>query len=258
MLSKKRLLLTAALLTAVLLPLASEDSPAVRIAVQSVVKAGPPRFLDRQVLLSYYPADQRVRVRLVGARFEHEDYQVFHPYFKNENGVFVLPLDVPEGLKTLTYRISVDGVWTHDLANPSSIEDEYGVLFSTFSLEGRPARLLTSPEILPDGQVTFRYRGRPGRFVSLIGDFNGWDPYWEPMAEDPAGQGLYEVTVRLSPGPHYYVFCVDGDRVPDARNVERAQDYRGLAVSTLVVPAQGGGEPSAAASAPKAGAKKTR
>ena len=63
-------------------------------------------------MLLSYPADPRVR--LVGARFEHESYQEFHPYFRNENGVFVLLLDVPEGLETLTYRICVDGVWTYD------------------------------------------------------------------------------------------------------------------------------------------------
>ena len=248
MLSKKRLLLAAALLTASLVPLASEDSLSVRIALQSVTQAGPPDLLDRQVLLTY-PADPRVR--LVGARFEHERYRDFHPYLRNENGVFVLLVSVPDEVATLTYRISVDGVWTYDRSNPSKIEDDYGVFFSTYSLEGRPAALPISPEIRPDGQVTFRYRGQPGRFVSLIGDFNRWDPYWEPMAEDQARPGLYQVTLRLSPGWHYYVFSVDGDRVIDALNVELAQDYEGFRVSTLVVPGQGAGGPAAEGLAPQ-------
>jgi 1,4-alpha-glucan branching enzyme len=86
----------------------------------------------------------------------------------------------------------------------------------------------------PDGQVTFRFRGRPGRFVSLIGEFNRWDPFWEPMAE--GRPGLYQVTLRLPPGQHYYVFCVDGERVPDPLNVELAEDSEGFRVSTFVVP----------------------
>ena len=102
--------------------------------------------------------------------------------------------------------------------------------------------------------MTFRYRGRPGRFVSLIGDFNRWDPYWEPMAEDKARPGLYQVTVRLSPGWHYYVFSVDGDRVIDALNVELAQDYEGFGVSTLVVPA----DPGRGGPARRRAAKSTR
>jgi 1,4-alpha-glucan branching enzyme len=110
------------------------------------------------------------------------------------------------------------------------------VVFSTFSLEGLPARSLASPEIRPNGEVTFRFRGQPGRFVSLIGEFNRWDPFWEPMPEDPARPGLYQVTLRLPPGPHYYVFSVDGERVPDPLNVEMAEDAEGFRVSTFRLP----------------------
>jgi hypothetical protein len=255
MLLKKRLVLAATLFAAATLPLASQDSTSVRIAVQSVKEAGAPRFLERRVLLSY-PAQRGVR--MVGARFEYERWQVFHPYFRNENGVFLLLLDVPEGLKTLTYRVAVDGLWTFDPNAAQTPPDDYGVIFSTFSLEGRPLPFLTSPEIRSDGQVTFRYRGQRGRFVSLIGDFNDWDPYWQPMEEQEASPGLYQVTVRLSPGPHYYVFSVDGDRVIDALNVELARDSEGFQVSKLVVPGEDEGHPAATALAPKAGAGTAR
>jgi len=236
MLSTERLLLVGLLLTAGLGPLAAEVSLPVPIVVQSVDKAGPPRFLERQVLLSFQPARAGRPVRLVGARFEHERYQFFHSYVRNANGVFVLLLDVPEGVDSLTYRICVDGLWTHDPANPQRYEDDTGVIFSTFVLEGRPPRPLISPEIRPNGEVTFRFRGRPGHFVSLIGEFNRWDPFWEPMAEDARQPGLYQVTLRLPPGQHYYVFSVDGERVPDPLNVELAEDSEGFRVSTFPLP----------------------
>ena len=91
--------------------------------------------------------------------------------------------------------------------------------------------------------MTFRFRGRPGRFVSLIGEFNRWDPFWEPMPEDPRRPGLYQLTLRLSPGQHYYVFSVDGERVPDPLNVELAEDSEGFRVSTFRLPARAAAAP---------------
>src|SRR4030042_568486 len=134
---------------------------------------------------------------LVGASFAHERFGVFHPYVRNANGVFVLLLDVLEGVDSLTYRIAVDGLWTHDPANPQRFEDPSGVVFSTYSLEDLPPKSLISPEIHPNGRVTFLFRGQPGRFVSLIGEFNRWDPFWEPMTEQsgqPGQLSLYQLT----------------------------------------------------------------
>jgi hypothetical protein len=244
----ERLLLVAALLATGLGPLAAQTSLPTPIVLQSVEHAGPPRLLNRQVLLSYQPDSPAHPVRLVGASFEHERYGVFHPYVRNANGVFLLLLDVPEGLKSLIYRIAVDGLWTRDPANPQHFEDRSGVVFSTFSLEGLPPPSPVSPELGLGGEVTFRYRGQPGRFVSLIGEFNRWDPFWEPMAEVPGRPGqpsLYQVTLRLPPGPHYYVFSVDGDRVPDPLNVEMAEDSEGFRVSTFRMP------PSTASAPPR-------
>jgi hypothetical protein len=239
--SAERLLLVGALLTAGLGPLAAQVSLPTPIEIQSVERAGPPRPLNGQVLFSFLPDRPSRPVRLVGASFAHERFGVFHPYVRNANGVFMLLLEVPEGVDSLTYRIAVDGLWTHDPANPQRVEDPSGVVFSTYGLEGMPPRSLISPEVHPGGNVTFRYRGQPGRFVSLIGEFNRWDPFWEPMTEvhgRPGQPSLYQLTLHLPPGQHYYVFSVDGERVPDPLNVELAEDSEGFRVSTFRVPAR--------------------
>ncbi len=221
-------LLAAALLLAASGPLYGQNPLLETIQVQSVTQAGPPRYLERQVLFSYKPERQ---VRLVGASFEHESYQIFHPYFKNENGIFLMLLDIPEGVDRLVYRINVDGLWLPDPSNPESEEDSLGVSFSVFSLAKAPEKSLESPVVRRGGEVTFWYRSAPGRCVSLIGEFNQWDPDWEPMQE--IRPGLYTTTVRLPPGRHYYLFSVDGERVPDPRNVENAEDREGFLVSSF-------------------------
>ena len=51
--------------------------------------------------------------------------------------------------------------------------------------------------------------------VSLVGDFNQWDPAATPMQRTPTG-GTWSVVVPLSAGRHEYSFVVDGKQwLPD-------------------------------------------
>jgi predicted carbohydrate-binding protein with CBM48 len=51
--------------------------------------------------------------------------------------------------------------------------------------------------------------------VSLVGDFNRWDPAATPMERTPTG-GTWSVVVPLSAGRHEYAFVVDGKQwLPD-------------------------------------------
>jgi hypothetical protein len=51
--------------------------------------------------------------------------------------------------------------------------------------------------------------------VSLVGDFNRWDPTATPMERTPTG-GTWSVVVPLSAGRHEYAFVVDGKQwLPD-------------------------------------------
>src|SRR5258705_2649603 len=48
--------------------------------------------------------------------------------------------------------------------------------------------------------------------VSVVGDFNGWDPSATPMSaqREPGKSGTWSVFVPLQPGLHTYSFVVDG------------------------------------------------
>lgn len=51
--------------------------------------------------------------------------------------------------------------------------------------------------------------------VSLVGDFNRWDPAANPMERTPTG-GTWTVVVPLRAGRHEYAFVVDGKQwIPD-------------------------------------------
>ncbi len=147
--------------------------------------------------------------------------------------IFVLALDLstvslpPDG--RLLYRVTIDGLWMPDPDNPARTFDQATRLdWSVIEVNPRDIKPPGSPEWMPDGLVRFRYLGDPGRRVALVADFNRWDPYMHVLAEDTPGE--YTIDLRLPPGPHSYVFLVDGERTTDQLNPRRAVDSWGRAV----------------------------
>jgi hypothetical protein len=66
----------------------------------------------------------------------------------------------------------------------------------------------------PDG-VKFVLVAPQAARVSLVGDFNRWDPAATPMERTPTG-GTWSVVIPLSAGRHEYAFVVDGKQwLPD-------------------------------------------
>jgi hypothetical protein len=68
-----------------------------------------------------------------------------------------------------------------------------------------------APRPAPSGApITFRLRARAAREVSLIGDWNGWQP--APLIA--VGGGRFERVEVVPPGRHQYTFLVDGVATP--------------------------------------------
>ena len=98
---------------------------------------------------------------------------------------------------------------------------EYGYAVHEVSLglrfgaeAGPPEPEEVAPEPTPGG-VRFR-TSRPGaRAVSVVGDFNGWDPDAGHMS-GPDEDGVFVLVIPLEPGRYEYQYCVDGSFVaPD-------------------------------------------
>jgi Carbohydrate-binding module 48 (Isoamylase N-terminal domain) len=79
---------------------------------------------------------------------------------------------------------------------------------------GPDALALPTRDTLRDG-VKFVLVAPQAARVSLVGDFNRWDPAATPMERTPTG-GTWSVVVPLSAGRHEYAFVVDGKQwLPD-------------------------------------------
>ena len=61
--------------------------------------------------------------------------------------------------------------------------------------------------------------------VTLVGDFNTWDPNSIPMAREKSGN--WKAELKLKPGRYEYKFVVDGEWWTDPANREIAQNLFG-------------------------------
>lgn len=72
-----------------------------------------------------------------------------------------------------------------------------------------------------DGAATFALYAPGKRFVSLVGDFNGWNPVADVMSLAP--DGTWWITRPLEPGTHLYQYVIEGSQFladPYSRDVE--------------------------------------
>ena len=75
--------------------------------------------------------------------------------------------------------------------------------------------------------------------VSLVGDFNDWDPAATPLRQ--SSEGVWSVVATLPPGRHLYAFVVDGARwIADPEAPRAPDDDFGAPNSVRLV----GGQPT--------------
>jgi 1,4-alpha-glucan branching enzyme len=82
-------------------------------------------------------------------------------------------------------------------------------------------------------RVSFFCPAPEAKQVSIIGDFNDWNPNANPMVRQPDGKWL--ASLELTHGYHQYVFLADGQRVLDPMAIGRTGDSQNQTVSLVAV-----------------------
>ena len=75
-------------------------------------------------------------------------------------------------------------------------------------------------------RVTFSVRAEAGSKVFLAGCFNDWNPTAKEMV-DKKGDGVYSVTLSLTPGDYQYKFVIDGTWCADPECADWVQNDLG-------------------------------
>jgi 1,4-alpha-glucan branching enzyme len=82
-------------------------------------------------------------------------------------------------------------------------------------------------------RANFYCQAPQAKQVSLVGDFNNWEPSATPMIRQPDGRWM--ASLELSHGYHEYAFLVDGIRVLDPDATGKARDSHNEPISLLAV-----------------------
>jgi 1,4-alpha-glucan branching enzyme len=81
--------------------------------------------------------------------------------------------------------------------------------------------------------VNFYYSKPDAKSVSLVGDFNDWDPNSLPM--ERRADGWWFIQVPLTHGHHTYVFLVDGAPALDPKAAGKVRDDHYAKASVIAV-----------------------
>ncbi len=155
---------------------------------------------------------------------------------------FVLPLPAVAGLAAATLAI---GVWFGSQRGGASADATAGLPGTSVATTpaaasgpgGAPAGAAMRPVGTDDEAlmpVQFTIDHPEAKTVSVVGEFNDWNPEAAPLERDPSS-GSWTTTIALAPGRHVYAFVVDGVLVADPRAPRAADDDFGRPGSVLLV-----------------------
>lgn len=91
-----------------------------------------------------------------------------------------------------------------------------------------------TPEPTAHSRIRFTLVAPGASQVSVVGDFNGWNPTALPMHRSPDGR-TWEVEVPLAPGRYAYSFVVDGALARDPTAPQARDEDLGTTNSVVMV-----------------------
>jgi 1,4-alpha-glucan branching enzyme len=178
------------------------------------------------VLLTYRNREAR-RVDLAGnfsgwkaRRMERGNYGVWY--------YFIPGGEAPDRIR---YKYIVDGLWTSDPRNPHRAYDGNGSYVSLFEISPVHEGRFVTYRKLDRNLVEFRIFKPDARMISLVGDFNNWNP--ENDLLEKGADGIWRLQKRLGRGTHRYKYIIDGRWHPDYNNSSSASDEMGSVCSLV-------------------------
>lgn len=150
---------------------------------------------------------------------------------RGNRGVWYYLITNPVKKKEIQYKFVVDGIWTSDPKNPLREYDGNGSYLSVFESFTVPEGRHVSYRLIDGSTVEFRTWNPTARMISLVGDFNHWNPENDLLRR--GSDGIWRLRKRLSKGDYRYKFIIDGRWQPDYYNDKSASDEIGGICSLL-------------------------
>lgn len=149
---------------------------------------------------------------------------------RSNNGIWYYFLPAGDSGRNLRYKFLVDGTWIMDPVNPDRDDDGRGSYLSvTEPMMKNEGRQVSYRKI--GSSIEFRIYRPTAAFISLVGDFNNWNPEQDLLSRGK--DGIWRLKKKLFPGTYRYKYIVDGDWVPDIYNRKSAADNAGEICSVI-------------------------
>ncbi len=152
---------------------------------------------------------------------------------RSDNGVWYYFLPAREGGREITYKYVVDGILIRDPLNPDRVDDRMGSYLSIAEPAVKSEGKHITWRMLGGNMVEFRLYRPEASFVSLVGDFNHWNPEDDLLAR--GDNGVWRLKKKLFRGVYRYKFIVDGEWIPDVYNRHSASDDTGEVCSLIEI-----------------------
>jgi len=152
---------------------------------------------------------------------------------RSDNGIWYYFLPATTARRDVSYKFLVDGIWTPDPLNYDRRDDQMGSYISVAEPVVKPEGTHVSWRKTVRGAIEFRIYRPKASFISLVGDFNNWNPEDDILAK---GQdGIWRLRKRLFPGLYRYKYVIDGEWLPDMYNSKSGSDNTGAICSIIEI-----------------------
>ncbi len=152
---------------------------------------------------------------------------------RSRHGVWYYLVDGKNLEKDKRYKFIVDGIWTADPMNSVKMDDRAGSCVSIINgMNGDEGKHLTY-RLIDNNTIEFRLYEPRAKMISLVGDFNNWNPESDLLEKDR--KGIWRLQKRLSGGIYRYRYIVDGRWVYDLYNNDTASDGTGEICSLITI-----------------------
>jgi 1,4-alpha-glucan branching enzyme len=151
---------------------------------------------------------------------------------KGKNGVWFYFLAEPAKEST-RYKFIADGIWISDPVNMEQEDDGNGSFLSIARGKGTEESRHVSYRIISADTVEFRRWDDNARFVSIVGDFNNWNPENDILTRSE--NNIWRIKKRMPKGTYRYTYIVDGKWLPDFYNASSSSDAAGNVCSVIKI-----------------------
>ena len=144
---------------------------------------------------------------------------------RGKDGVWFYFLSNNDFTGRVEYKFNVDGLWTEDPNNYFKKDDRMGAYLSLSEIDQPSEGTLVTYKVTGKNRILFQTYNPNAKIISLVGDFNGWNPESDLMKR--GYDGIWRLEKRLYQGVHRYKFIIDGKWTPDFFNPESGSDNTG-------------------------------